>query len=78
MTLLGVAREAVLDFKLPRKPAFSPTATGLPGRRGLEVDLPISVEQAEGYLRSLPEELEYNLLELSMEIARSKANLLTV
>jgi tetratricopeptide (TPR) repeat protein len=64
MTLLGVAREAVLDFKLPRKPAFSPTATGLPGRRGLEVDLPISVEQAEGYLRSLPEELEYNLLPL--------------
>jgi len=64
MTLRGVAREAVLDFKLARKPAFSPTAKGLPGRRGLEIDLPISAKEAEMYLSKLPEELEYTILPL--------------
>ena len=64
MTLHGVAREAVLDFKLPRKPAFSPTAKGLPGRRGLEVDLPIPAQEADAYLSKLPEELEYSVLPL--------------
>ncbi|MGB1700993.1 MAG: tetratricopeptide repeat protein, partial [Nannocystaceae bacterium] len=64
MTLRGVAREAILDFKLPRKPAFSPTAKGLPGRRGLEVDLPITVKEASDYLSKLPDELEYTVLPL--------------
>lgn len=61
LTLEGVAREATITLTIPRARKFLPSAKGLPGRRGLEVDLPLPAETINEALRTLPEELEYSL-----------------